>query len=138
MTTRGMYALCSVVVFLALPCGLLAQAALTDDADSKGSGPNVNVTPSSNVYLRFDPASTLPANTPGSSVARATVELYLGAVKSPGTVAVYQIGSPWNETTVGSTPPILGAIVQPAVLIQSDQQGRFLVVDVTSAVQQWL
>src|SRR5205814_1962125 len=53
-------------------------------------------------------------------------------------VDVYQLSSNWNEKTVASAPPSLGVALQTGVPVQSDQEGKFLVIDVTPAVQQWL
>ena len=132
-------ALLALVVLLALPGASFAQSALTDDADSKGgSTHNLSLSSSNNVYLKFKLSSTLPSNTPGSSVAKATIKLYLDAVKSPGTVDVYQLSSNWSEKTIASAPPSLGALLQAGIPVQSDQEGKFLVIDVTAAVQQWL
>lgn len=72
-------ALLSLLVLLALPCAAFAQSALTDDADTQnGTTSNLTLDSSSKVYLKFKLSSTLPANTPGSDVARATIKLYLG------------------------------------------------------------
>jgi hypothetical protein len=124
---------------LAVPGVSFAQSPLTDDADShKGNTANLTLTNDSSVYLKFKLTATLPTNTPGASVAKATIKLYLGAVKSPGTLDVYQLVSDWSEKTIASAPPILGNLLQAGVPVQSDQEGKFLVIDVTAAVRQWL
>src|SRR5438132_9552861 len=123
--------LLALIFALGLPCAANAQSALTDDGDTQtGNTPNLTLTSSSNVYLKFKLSSTLPSNTPGSSVAKATIKLYLGAVKTPGIVDVYQVTSNWSERTVAAAPPLLGSIVQSGVAVQSDQEGKFLVLDV--------
>jgi hypothetical protein len=71
-------------------------------------------------------------------VTKATIKLYLGSVKTPGTVDVYQLISDWSEQTIASTSPILGNQLQAGIPIQSDQEGKFLVIEITAAVQQWL
>ena len=53
-------ALWSLLVLLALPGASFAQSALADDADTKGSNPNLDLSSTSNVYLRFKLTSTLP------------------------------------------------------------------------------
>src|SRR5438132_546689 len=140
LRTRGFLRLLALVVLLALPCASFAQSALTDDADTQNGNntSSLTLTSSSNVYLKFKLSSTLPSGTPGSSVSRATIKLYIGAIKAPGTLDVYQLDSNWSETTVASAPPSLGGILQAGVPIQSDQKEKFLVIDVTAAVQQWL
>ena len=134
-----------------------AQSALTDDADSQGgSTPNLSLScgrhsdsspdltadnswlACSNVYLKFKLSSTLPAGTPGASIAKATIKLYLGAVRASGKVAVYQLASDWSERTIGDSQPVLGELLQIGISVSSDQKEDFLVLDVTPAVQQWL
>ena len=132
-------ALAALLILLALPCAASAQSALTDDADAHGGHtPNLNLSDGGNVYLKFKLSSTLPPGTPGAGVGRATVKLYLGAVKSPGAVDVYQLASNWSEKTVASSPPSLGGLLQAGVPVQSDHEGKFLVIDGTAAVRQWL
>src|SRR5437764_5856787 len=132
-------ALLASVVLLSLSRAASAQSTLTDDADTQnGNTANLTLNSGSNVYLKFKLSSTLPSNTPGASVAKATIKLYVGAVKSPGAFDVYQLNSNWSEKTVASAPPSLGVALQTGVPVQSDQEGKFLVVDVTAAVQQWL
>src|SRR5687767_14966698 len=124
---------------LVLTCSAFAQSALTDDADSQnGHTSNLTLSPGSNVYLKFKLASTLPSGTPGSEVSKATIKLYLGAVKTQGAVDVHQLGSNWNEETVATVPPALGVVLQSGVPVQSEQEGKFLVLEVTAAVKQWL
>ena len=131
--------LLSFIVLLAMSSTSFAQAALSDDADTQnGHAPNLTLNGGSNVYLKFKLTTTLPTNTPGSSVSRATIKLYLGAVKSPGIVDVFQLISHWSEQTIASTAPILGNQLQAGIPLQSDQEGQFLVIDITPAVQQWL
>lgn len=132
-------ALLSMIIMLSLPEASFAQAALTDDADTQtGDTPNLSLHSGSSVFLKFNLYPPLPNGTPGASVAKATVEIFLGTVESPGIVDVYQIASNWNEESVGQAAPALGDIIQAGIAIQSDQNEEFLVIDVTPAVQQWL
>jgi len=134
-----MTALLSMIIMLSLPEAAFAQAALTDDADTAtGHTPNLHLHSGSNVFLKFNLYPTLPQGTPGANVAKATVKIYLGNVGSPGIVDVYQIAGNWNEESVRQAAPALGNIVQAGIAIQSDQNEKFLVIDVTPAVQQWL
>src|SRR5687768_4102177 len=65
--------LLSLFVVLAWPADSFAQSALTDDADTRnGNTSNLTLSPDSNVYLKFKLSSTLPPNTAGASVRRAT------------------------------------------------------------------
>jgi hypothetical protein len=142
MRVRGFLwtTLLSLVVLLALPIASFAQSALSDDADTqKGKDTSLVLVSGSNVYLKFKLSSTLPANTSGADVARATIKLYLDAVKSPGNVDVYLIITNWSEETISPiAEPTLGSLIQAGIPVQSEQTGQFLVLDVTSVVQQWL
>ena len=125
---------------LAAPGASFAQAPLTDDADSqnKFNAGILALSPQSNVYLKFKLTSTLPANTPGSKVAKATIKLYISAVTSAGTIEVFQLVSDWTERTISPFQPILGNVLQSGIPVQADQEGKFLVIDVTTVVQEWL
>jgi len=110
-------ALLSLLALL-LPGSALAQSALTDDADAQnGTTSNLNLFAGSNAYLKFKLSSTLPASTAGASVAKATIKLYIGAIKSAGKVDVYQLSSNWNEKTIASSQPSLGNLVQAGVSV---------------------
>ena len=63
----------SLIVLLSLPSGSFAQSPLTDDANTStapkatdtnfGTNPNLNVSATGNVYIKFKLSSTLPVNT---------------------------------------------------------------------------
>ena len=132
-----------------LPGSSFAQSALTDDAHTStapkstaanfGTNPNLNVSASGNVYLKFKLSSTLPANTPGSEVERATLKLYIGNIMTAGRLDVYAVGGAWDESLItGNNAPPLGGLVTTTAQIGEDRRHKFLVIDVTSLVQQWL
>ncbi|HET9531928.1 MAG TPA: DNRLRE domain-containing protein [Blastocatellia bacterium] len=127
----------------------LAQSSLTDDAHTStaprsadsnfGNNPNLSLSSSGNVYIKFNLVSTLPAGTPGSQVDKATLKLFIGNIASPGKVDVYEVLSPWQESTItANTAPILGSLVATTQQITTDQRGKFLVIDITATVRQWL
>jgi hypothetical protein len=132
-------------------CGTRAATAqvLTDDAGvvtapksldaNYGTNPNLSLSPSGLVFLKFDLASTLPAGTPGSAVQRATLRLFLANVTAPGAVDVYAVSDPWDELTItGRTAPPLGALVATTDHVSLADRGQFLTIDVTPLVRQWL
>jgi hypothetical protein len=142
-------ALLSLLVVLAWPADSFAQLALTDDANTStapkstnsnfGTNPNLSVSASGNVYLKFKLSSTLPADTPASEVERATLKLYLANIMTAGKLDVYAVAGPWDESmiTADNAPP-LGSLVTTTAQIGTDRRHKFLVVDVTALVQQWL
>jgi hypothetical protein len=135
-----------VLTVFALPTLLNAQSVLTDDAHTKddavsgnfGSNPALNISPGEIAYLKFKISSTLPAGTAGSDLARATLRLYIGNVKSPGKIDVYLVTSAWNESSVTfNSAPSIGNLIATSAQIQTEKN-KFLVIDLTAAVAQWL
>src|SRR5262245_20373544 len=137
----------SILFLLMLPIISLAQSALTDDAcvslgqdkSNHGASPNLSVSPKENIYLKFNLSSTLPATTSGSAVGRATLKLYAGSVKAAGKLGVYPVLGPWDENEItGANVPPLGRLVGASDLIGKEQEGKFIVIDITTLVRQWL
>lgn len=140
----------SVGVFLVLVASVsLAQSALTDDAHTStapkavdtnfGSNPNLTVSATGSTYIKFKVSSTLPAGTPGTDVAKATLKIYIGNVTNEGKIDVYQIASAWDESTItANNAPALGNLLVTTSQIGQDKRGKFLIIDLTSAVQAWL
>jgi len=127
----------------------MAQSVLTDDAHTSnaprdldsnfGTNPNLAVSATNNVYLKFKLSPTLPADIQSADIAKANLKLYLGTVNSPGTVDVYQVAGSWVERTLtaNNAPPLSNLLVS-GVSLDSSKKGQFIVIDVTTAVQQWL
>jgi hypothetical protein len=152
ITRRGKVSNLSLaaLIWLALvmlnPAGVQAQSVLSDDADislanrnaNHGANPNLNVSSSERVYLKFK-LSTLPADTPGSEVEKATLKVYLGKVKEAGKLELFAVAGNWDETgiTANNAPP-LGSLVATTEEIGLGQEGKFVAIDITSLVQQWL
>ena len=143
----SLIALSSLLVLLALPLSSFAQAPLTDDAHvslsvsnvNQGTNANLNVSAGENIYLKFKLSSTLLANTPGSEVGRATLKLYIANIHTAGKLDIYTVSGAWDESSItGNNAPPLGSLVTTTAQIGEDQRGKFLVIDITSLVQQWL
>jgi hypothetical protein len=103
-----------------------------------GSSIILAVQPGAAAYLRFNLAG-VPA---GASVDKAMLRLYVDAVVKGGTFDVYQINSPWLESTLtyNTPPPPLGASatgVHP-ITVTSASLNQFLLIDVTPLVQGWV
>ena len=147
--TTAVKLLTVAVALMLLSQGISAQSALTGDAftdnstktvnSNFGNNPNLTVSSTGNVYVKFKLSSTLPGGTPGAEVARATLKLYVGNIVSPGRLDIYQVNSSWDEATITSAnAPPLGSLVTTTALIDTDMKNKFLVIDVTAAVRQWL
>src|SRR5437773_9071390 len=87
-------------------------------------------------FIRFD-LSTLPPGTTGSEVTRATLMVFVNALRVPGSLDVRQVTSAWSEATIsGTNEPTLGATIASALLAPA--KNEFLLVDVTAMVKDWL
>lgn len=86
-------------------------------------------------YARFDLRPIPPAVT---SVTSAILRVYVGEVRTPGSIAVAKVNTAWNEgALVGSTSLSIGATLSSASITASTV-GKFVTFDVTSAVNDWL
>jgi hypothetical protein len=140
----GRWPLFLFIIFLAAGSAA-AQAALTDDAEvvlssntNRGGNPVLNISGTSNSYIKFRLTPVLPPNTPGSQVSKSTVKLYVGKVRAAGKVDVFVVNGPWDESSISANnAPPLGSLVT-TMQIGLDREGDFVVFDVSALVQQWL
>ena len=141
-------ALFSLAAVLLLPTRSTAQqATLTDDAQTSATaanqnfGTNVSVRVSgANIrgFFKFTLTPNLPAGTTGSHVGKATFKLFVGGVTAPGAFDVFRVAGAWDEATVtGSTAPPLG-VVEGTVTVDTTQTNRWVTLDVTQLVKDWL
>lgn len=112
---------------------------VTDDAylapTSAGNLTTIDVSSSTTGLLRFGVSSTLPAIT-ASDVVKATLFLYTNSVKATGKLSISPITSGWLEATVTTgTAPFIGL---PVVTTNTFLKNEYLVVNVTSLVQDWI
>ena len=103
-----------------MPCDSIAQTVLSDDAyvsfsssnGNFGTNPTLTVSGANSAYIKFRVAAVLPAATPGTKIAKATIKLYVGKVARPGKVDVYFAANGWTETTIAANnAPSVGAAV---------------------------
>ncbi len=124
---------------------LLAQAPPSGDAFVLSSTPRANygafpllvVQQGGNSYIRFN-LSSIPAN---STISKATLRLYVDAVARPGSFDVFEINSSWSESSLTfNNAPALGSSATQghATPITSASLSQFVVIDITSLVQQWV
>lgn len=144
-----------IFVVFALSATMIAQQApVAADAYTSGAntgvnygsavvlfvtGPSNTVTATNGVnnraWVSFD-LNGLPAATPATQVAKATLTFYVNRVYAPGSVDVMLAGNSWTETGItDAAAPVPGAIVATGVPVS---QVGYVTVDVTSAVQAWL
>ena len=143
---RHIITMAAVTLIMSGPAA--AQAVLTDDAHTRsgadadanfGTNPGLLLAPAGAVYLKFDVAAGLPSATPGTAVEKAILRLYLSNVANPGPIEIHAVADSWSERTItGNTAPASATFLGTTDPIQATDRRHFLVVDVTSLVQQWL
>ena len=97
----------------------------------------LNVRSGYNTYLQFNLA---PVPT-GTNVAKATLRLYVNSVVTAGSFDVYQVNSAWTESglTYNNGPaPGASATGSNPVSISSSSLNNFVVIDITTLVQEWV
>ncbi len=146
---RRSLALLLLLALMLISGSARAQSVLTDDAHTStapktidsnfGTNPNLLVNAAGNVYVKFKLSSTLPVNTPGTAVERATLKLYLANITVAGRLDVYTVAGAWDEATItGHNAPPLGNLLTTTTQLGLDKRGKFLVIDLTGLIQQWL
>jgi hypothetical protein len=142
-------ALAALVAALATPAGAVL-ARLTDDAHTSASAPTMNFGASPTLmvqgptpalvraYLRFD-LTTLPAGTRGADVTRAVLRLWVSRVTRGGLFDVYSVRGGWGEEALtAATSPGQGRDQLLGIPVTPRDRNRFVVVDLTELVQEWL
>ena len=128
---------------------ITARAQITPAADAytNTASPSTNYgaqklldvdSPSQTTYIQFD-LSSIPAGYSGSSVAKATLKLYVNAVTGAGSFNVDYVNGSWSENTItANMAPALGTTIVPNVALDKTQVKDYLLIDITPAVQGWL
>jgi hypothetical protein len=147
--TMAPLALAALVAALATPAGAVL-ARLTDDAHTSASAPTMNFGASPTLlvqgptpamvraYLRFD-LTTLPAGTRGADVTRAVLRLWVARVTRGGLFDVYSVRGGWGEEALtAATSPGQGRDQIIGIPVTPRDRNRFVVIDLTELVQEWL
>jgi trimeric autotransporter adhesin len=102
-----------------------------------GQSPLLAVTSGASTFIQFN-LSELP---PNATVSKATLRLYVDAVTGAGTFDVYEVNTPWTEGGLNFTnapAPGLSATGSKPVSISSASGNQFVLVDITTLVQDWV
>jgi hypothetical protein len=144
-----MWRLFFAVLFAFVLAGALASAQLTpsDDSYTLTSSPkdnfgakNTMLVESSGAtsFIRFD-LSGIPPSVTGSMVAKGTLKIFVSTVPTAGSVNVDLVTSPWSEKTItANDSPTLGGAIASAIPIATADKEQYLLIDVTTAVVDWL
>ncbi len=141
---------CLLVLFLFsvgfLPSHASAQqGTLTDDAYTSsnkanknfGSDQSVQITGATNRgFVKFKLTPSLPPNTIGTHVGKATLKLFIDNVATPGTFEICPVTTAWAEETItDASAPALGAAIA-TITINATDEGRWVTIDMTQVGQQ--
>jgi hypothetical protein len=89
-------------------------------------------------YITFD-LTSIPSGYTGSSVAKASLKLYVNTVTTAGSFNVDYVNGSWTEATIdASNAPPPGATIAASVPLVKAQALDYVVIDITPAVQAWL
>jgi hypothetical protein len=89
-------------------------------------------------YIKFD-LSSVPAGYSSANVAKATLKLFVSAVPSAGSFNVDVVNGSWTEKTItASLSPALGSTIASSIPLTSANVHDYILIDVTSAVGDWL
>lgn len=141
---RYVCATCVVLLVVCLSLTLTAQAPPSADAYVTSTQPSANFGGSSILpvqagttsYIRLN-LGVIPAN---STIAKATLRLYVSAVAAPGSFDVYQVGDAWSEGGISyNRAPALGSSATGGrrISVTAASRNQFILVDITSLAQGW-
>ncbi len=100
-----------------------------------GQATSLHVGSGASALIAFD-LSSLPAGLTASSIAKATITVFVSDAKTVR-MDVAQVTTPWSESLVTyNTRPATGAVFQHGVPVSSIQS--YVTFDITSLVQQWV
>jgi hypothetical protein len=89
-------------------------------------------------FIRFD-LSAVPSGYTGSSIAKATLKLYVNSVTTAGSLNVDYVTGTWTEKTITySLQPALGTTIASSVPLTTASKGKYVEIDVTAAMVEWL
>ena len=149
VTAAALIAAAAAVVGLPMPASAVL-ARLSDDTHASssarttnfGSAPTLLVQgpgpTAAQTYMRFD-LTTLPAGTRGADVARAVLRLWVAKVTRPGMFDVHSVRGGWSEDALtAANAPGRGRDELLGIQVSGQDRSRFVLVDVTELVQEWL
>lgn len=138
-----------VPLLLVLAAFVAAHAQITPSGDAyiNTASPGTNygtavtlgvVSPSQTTFIAFD-LSSIPAGYNGSSIAKATLKLYLSSVTTAGSFNVDLVNGSWTEATLNANnAPALGSTIAASVPLTKSQARDYVLIDITTALQDWL
>jgi hypothetical protein len=140
-----------IAVLLLITPGVMitasAQITPSQDAYINTASPGTNygtavtlgvVSPSQTTFIAFD-LSSIPAGYTGSSITKATLKLYVSSVTTAGSFNVDLVNGSWTEAKLtANNAPALGPTIAASVPLTKSQARDYILIDITSALQDWL
>ncbi len=124
-----------------------AQFTPSDDSYVNSAAPTTNYgsaktldlsSAADTIFIRFD-LTAVPSGYTGSSIAKATLKLYVDSVTKAGSFNVDLVNGTWTEKTIDySNEPALGATIAASVPLTTTNKLDYVEVDITPAVVDWL
>jgi hypothetical protein len=139
----------AVLLFITLAALISAHAQITPSGDAyiDTTKPTTNygaavalgvVSPSQTTFIAFD-LSSIPSGYTGSSIAKATLKLYVSSVTTAGSFNVDLVNGSWTEAKLtANNAPALGATIAASVPLTKSQARDYILIDITTALQDWL
>ena len=137
-------------ILLVTICGCMAaygQITPSGDAYTNTATPTTNLgtkpvldveSSSQTTYIQFD-LSSIPAGYTSTSIAKATLKLYVNAVTTAGSFNVDYVNGTWSEKTItADLAPALGTTIVSTVALTSANVHDYVLIDVTPALGAWL
>ncbi len=137
--------LLATLVLLSLPA--FAQFTPSDDSyvNSKAATTNYGAAKTLDIssagettFIRFD-LTAVPSGYTGSSIAKATLKLYVNTITTAGSFNVDLVNGTWTEGKIdNSNAPALGATIAASVPLTTANKLDYVSIDITQAMVDWL
>jgi len=137
----------SLLLTIVFALSALAQITPSDDAYVNSAAPTANYgavttlslsSAADSGFIRFD-LTAVPAGYTGSSVAKATLKLYVNSVTTAGSFNVDYVTGTWAKQTIKySLQPAIGTTIAASVPLTTASKGKYVEIDLTAAMVEWL
>jgi hypothetical protein len=147
--TKRIFVIRMLAAIAMLTAATLASAQITPSADAYintadpttnyGASTLLDVKGSSETtYIQFN-LSSIPSSFTASSIAQATLKLYVNSVTTSGSFNVNYVNGTWSEDALaaGNAPPA-GAAIASNVALTTASKNQYILINVTAAVQDWV
>src|SRR5271157_3744123 len=147
MKRLSMFCALSLLLTIVFALSAFAQITPSDDAYVNSAAPTANYgavttlnlsSAADTGFIRFD-LTAVPAGYAGSSVAKATLKLYVNSVTTAGSFNVDYVTGTWSEQTIKyNLQPAIGTTIAASVPLTTASKGTYVEIDITPAMVDWL